>query len=99
MTVDLAALAKLASKATPGPWHTPGISLRPYTIYDSHDDDIARAWEAADADLMVAAVNALRAALADLDSNTAGLLEDADRDRRLASEWDATLPPDADLDR
>ncbi len=52
---DPEALAKLATEATPGPWHSPGISLRPYTIYGPNDDDLARAWEGEDAAYIAAA--------------------------------------------
>lgn len=60
-------LRRLLAEATSGPWHTPGISLRPYTIYGPDDDDLARAWEAADAELAAAAVNALPSLLDELD--------------------------------
>jgi hypothetical protein len=66
-------LRRLLAEATPRPWHTPGISMRPYTIYGPDDDDIARAWEPADAEIAVAAVNALP-----------GLLDVADAAREVS---------------
>jgi hypothetical protein len=52
-------LRKLHEVATPPPWHSPGISLRPFTIYAASDADIARAWSGDDAALIVATRNAL----------------------------------------
>ena len=56
MTVDLAALAKLASEATPGPWIRPWASLE---VHWMGGDDVLKSQ--VNLDLIVAAVNALPA--------------------------------------
>lgn len=75
----MADLRALTAAATPGPWNADGLTLRPGTIWDTKGDDIARAWSQADANLIVAAVNALPALLDEIDRlrAVAGLAEEA----------------------
>jgi hypothetical protein len=59
----IAELRVLLDAATPGPWTDRGLTLRSFTIWDSHGDDLARAWMQADAALIVAAVTTFPALL------------------------------------
>ena len=58
-------LRELAGAATPGPWHS-HISMRPYTVYGPDDNDLARAWDDADAAYIAAMSPDFALRLADL---------------------------------
>ena len=97
MTVDLAALAKLASEATPGPWHS-GSMIDPKQVYRYSPPNLIPDTEAdaayiaaASPDVVLALVRVALAAkeVADNEEDTHPFME----------RWNALRAALADLDR